>query len=527
MWWRYSGTTACTAAGTCRTPGARGAQVGDCPVRREALSSCWWDQARQAAGLWLAGALLAVMPPRMSSHLCGHAHMHSTAHMHAWPRRRPAVVKRNKPASESLPGTEVDMPVANEHLSHSAGYASPQRCDADACHARWCAGAQCLTNSLKSPSGGNQQCSGHGLSAARHLLAPAPPPAAACSPAGPPRLACESVLLHHQALLVPERMVRLTVKLGMWGYVKGMAACLPAFCEGRRARAGPHEPDAGAYGCELYAAAPGAATDHGRAAAGASGAGRMVQLAAAPAGEVVEADVVEDGPQLLGQQAAGGMTGAEAAAGSGDGASGSNSSTSSGGGRRQGRGSVSYVVQLRHGHCEVQPQGSSSQQQGRGQARLPPPVQTATGEGAADRRYQRHQQQMAPATPLQVSPFAAASHSRTSSTGSTAHDSAASAHLAAASAISRAGRRSRGGSRAWGHAGWSLAHLRRLAAAALRDEMVWMMVTAVAAGGASAWLAQRSGGRGGGSRRAAHHPRLLGSCSSDVDYGEESEEPED
>ncbi len=59
--------------------------------------------------------------------------------------------------------------------------------------------------------------------------------------------------------------------------------------------------------------------------------------------------------------------------------------------------------------------------------------------------------------------------------------------------------------------------------------MVWMLVTAVAAGGAAAWLTQRgrgrgSRGRGRGSRRVVHR-RLLGSCSSDVDYGQESEEP--
>jgi len=60
--------------------------------------------------------------------------------------------------------------------------------------------------------------------------------------------ACETVLLHHEDLMVPEHLARLTIKLGMWGFVKNIAHQVQPFVQARRKRAGMYDDDPEAFG---------------------------------------------------------------------------------------------------------------------------------------------------------------------------------------------------------------------------------------------------------------------------------------
>lgn len=60
--------------------------------------------------------------------------------------------------------------------------------------------------------------------------------------------ACETVLLHHEQMKIPENLSRFAVKHGMWGFVRKLSSETPKFVEGRRKRCDPYQADPQAYG---------------------------------------------------------------------------------------------------------------------------------------------------------------------------------------------------------------------------------------------------------------------------------------
>jgi hypothetical protein len=288
------------------------------------------------------------------------------------------------------------------------------------------------------------------------------------------------VLLHHQSLLAPERLVRLAAKLGMWGYVKGMAARLPAFVEDRRARARPSQADPLAFGTE--AARSGRVGSGGLLGAwGAAAAPAWQELAGAP-------DALVSGPSQAGQQGP---------------AASSPGGSSAGQPRLQQQGSSGYVVQLRHGSCRMRQLG------GGGGAAAGRPARQQPGAAAPAGPSSSGSSGGSSLPPMPASPFAAAAMRRTftdrtsSSSGGSGtqlepqptHDSAASA-----AGNGRARRPARGGA----------GRVRALLAGQGAGDL-WRMALAAAVGSLAAWLLRR-----GKPRRP--HPRLLampGSCSTD------------
>jgi len=67
-------------------------------------------------------------------------------------------------------------------------------------------------------------------------------------PWGSGRPACETMLLHHEQMKIPENLARFAVRHGMWGFVRKLSSETPKFIEARRQRCSPHERDPAAYG---------------------------------------------------------------------------------------------------------------------------------------------------------------------------------------------------------------------------------------------------------------------------------------
>ncbi|GBF97838.1 hypothetical protein Rsub_11188 [Raphidocelis subcapitata] len=77
----------------------------------------------------------------------------------------------------------------------------------------------------------------------RTVPSPWPAPPGAAGPAPP---ACETVLLHHDNMKVPESLARVAIRTGMWKFLRSMVAATKPWAAARRARASPFEPDAAA-----------------------------------------------------------------------------------------------------------------------------------------------------------------------------------------------------------------------------------------------------------------------------------------
>ena len=67
-------------------------------------------------------------------------------------------------------------------------------------------------------------------------------------PWGTGRMACESVLLHHEQFKIPENLARFAVRHGMWGFVRSLSTKTAQFVAARRERVPPDARDPQAYG---------------------------------------------------------------------------------------------------------------------------------------------------------------------------------------------------------------------------------------------------------------------------------------
>lgn len=67
------------------------------------------------------------------------------------------------------------------------------------------------------------------------------------SPWGGADIACETTLLHHEEVKIPENLAKFAISCGMWSFVKKMATATRSFIEDRRTHTAAQEADPAAY----------------------------------------------------------------------------------------------------------------------------------------------------------------------------------------------------------------------------------------------------------------------------------------